>query len=353
MKDELLDRYPVPVVSVIVTALNAEAHLSEAVESILAQTMTAFELFIVDDGSTDQTRRIIEEYAVRDPRIIPIINAKNLGQPLSRNSAMQRAHGEFVAIMDADDVALPKRLSVQVNYLRKNQEIGIVSGLVSTIDENGNSLREIRGMLGKGAEIFWRELTGRSSSMVHPTVMFRRSLVEKFNLYYDPKVPYAQDKELWSRMLLHTDAVVLPRVLVKYRVHPDSISKSKNQLQRQYARQAQRQMIHTLLPKENVELDVDVDLFNDFSECAMAMKDQLLMALDRHGRFSQRAVRRLRADCAMRCFRQGSWKRWSVCEIFYKGKGSFFGCLEAVASMGLRKFYRMVLAGGVIMGIVR
>ena len=98
-------------ISVIMTVYNGEKFLREAIDSLLKQTFQEFELIIIDDGSTDSTLQIINSY--HDPRIRLVENGENRGQSYSRNLGIQKSNGEYVAIMDADDIALPKRLEIQ------------------------------------------------------------------------------------------------------------------------------------------------------------------------------------------------------------------------------------------------
>jgi glycosyltransferase involved in cell wall biosynthesis len=307
-----------PIISVIITALNAEAYLKEAIESILSQTLPKFELFVIDDGSIDDTRQIIEGYAARDARIVPIFNEENQGQPRSRNNAMRQARGEFIAIMDADDIALPRRFEVQVDFLRKHPDVGIVAALAAEIDESGDMRKGISGVPGSGVDVFWWQLTKRSSILIHPTVMFRRSLAGEFDLYYDPDVPYAQDKDLWCRFLLHTDAVVLPKILLKYRVHSGGISQSKQDVQQQYALEALTRLNKKIL----CDSRLTEDTVRRMAGCRAAFDPEgwnllmrLLVVLLETGRFSKKDAGRIRAEESFllffRCFGQvrhrGGW----------------------------------------------
>ena len=113
-----------PQVSVIMTVYNGEKFLAEAIESILAQTFTDFELLIVDDGSTDESAARIKAIAQRDKRIHFVQLGENVGMADARNCGIAAATGEYIAIMDCDDVSLPERLEKQVAFLRANPEIG-------------------------------------------------------------------------------------------------------------------------------------------------------------------------------------------------------------------------------------
>jgi len=106
-----------PLVSVSMPAFNAERYIGEAIESILSQTYTNFELIIIDDGSTDQTREIINRY--HDPRIVKIFSDQNRGLIATRNQIAQLARGKYLALLDADDRAFPNRLELQVNFLEQ------------------------------------------------------------------------------------------------------------------------------------------------------------------------------------------------------------------------------------------
>ena len=113
-----------PAVSVILSVYNGEKYLAEAIDSILAQTFSDFELIIVDDGSSDSTASIARAYAQRDSRIRFMQLARNMGLADARNHGIAAARGEFATMMDADDISLPQRLEKQVGFLRANPAIG-------------------------------------------------------------------------------------------------------------------------------------------------------------------------------------------------------------------------------------
>lgn len=108
-------------ISVIMTVYNGEKLLREAIDSILNQSYQEFELIIIDDGSTDSTLQIINSY--HDPRIRLIENGQNRGQSYSRNLGIKQSQGEYIAIMDTDEIALPKRIETQYEYLKSNPQI--------------------------------------------------------------------------------------------------------------------------------------------------------------------------------------------------------------------------------------
>jgi len=111
-------------VSIVMSVYNAQKYLDEAIESILNQTYSNFEFIIINDGSTDKSLEIIENYAKKDSRII-VINRENKGLIYSLNEGIRKANGKYIARMDADDISLPQRLEKQVEFMEKNKNIGI------------------------------------------------------------------------------------------------------------------------------------------------------------------------------------------------------------------------------------
>src|SRR5688572_16445446 len=109
-----------PLISVVMPVYNSEMYLSTAIDSILSQTCEDFELLIFDDGSNDDSWKIIRQYAQLDKRIVPFRSDTNSGYVVHLNEGVLRAKGEFIARMDSDDIALPDRLALQLEFLRNN-----------------------------------------------------------------------------------------------------------------------------------------------------------------------------------------------------------------------------------------
>ena len=136
-----------PKISVIMSAYNSEKFISKSIDSILAQTFKNFELIIINDSSIDKTKDIIETYRKKDKRIKIICNRQNLGPAKSRNRALKIAKGEYIAIMDSDDVSLPKRLEVQYHFLENNPDIFLIGGGAIKINESGEVIADKLDML--------------------------------------------------------------------------------------------------------------------------------------------------------------------------------------------------------------
>ncbi len=217
-----------PLVTVLLPAYNAGKYIKTSIESILNQTYKTFELLIIDDGSEDDTDKIITSF--KDKRISHIKNETNLGLVKTLNKGLVLAKGELVARQDADDISYPKRLARQVAYMIENQEIVLLGTQGEVVDEKGGSV--YAGFYDKPvtqAGIRWRLCF--DNAFIHTSVMFRKKIIlNEFQGYKEftslkSKSP-AQDFELWSRISKGRKVANLPDVLVKCREHMSSVSSS-------------------------------------------------------------------------------------------------------------------------------
>ena len=206
-----------PLVSIILPAYNAEKYIREAINSILAQTLTDFELIILDDGSADNTAKIIKSYT--DDRIRYYRNNRNLGVAKSLNIGLEKSRGQYIARMDADDVSVTSRLEVQVGFLKKNPQIDICGSWFKTIGEQSRFIKKYpTGWENIKCELLF------GCPIAHPTVMMRRSALQKKRLRYDGAVLHAEDYDLWARAskFLRIDNIPIP--LLTRRVGKDNRS---------------------------------------------------------------------------------------------------------------------------------
>ena len=213
-----------PQVTVVMAVYNAAQFLREAVTSVLAQTYSDFELIAVDDASSDNSLSILESFA--DARMRIIRHPTNLGAALSRNDALAAAQGEFVAIMDADDVCAPTRLSRQVSFLEANPQVGIVGcGIYDNIDGKGAAFST--SYLPRDNETIQRSLM-EQWCFLHSSIMLRRELFERAGGYRQVFEP-AEDHDLVLRILEYCEAHNLYEPLVKYRLNPKGLSVTGHQ----------------------------------------------------------------------------------------------------------------------------
>ena len=221
-----------PVVSVVMSVYNGETHLRESIESILHQDYEKLEFIIVDDASTDDSLSIMEGYAGTDERVRVLSNEENLGLAASLNKGIEAAHGKYIARHDADDVALPWRLQVQVDFLESNPRFFLVGGWAYNVDEAGNRTGFRKRPTGE-KRVREALIEEGVNPFIHPSLMFRAG----HNVFYRPKFEYSQDYDFLLRAL---DAGLklfnLPQVLLEYRAGEKTRSGGKAVQQRAYRR---------------------------------------------------------------------------------------------------------------------
>lgn len=207
-----------PLVSVVMPVYNGEKYVVEAVESILAQTFTDYEFIVVDDGSTDSTPELLKPYI--EQGVIVHRQSKNLGLVEALNTGWRMAKGAYIAIMHADDVSLPERLSEQVTYLQSHQAVGIIGSSVQMIERNSTNLDKVlvnSEPLVNGWEIFF------ACPLAHPTVIIKKHLLELSGGYRQEMLS-TEDYDLWARLSQMTLISNVKRVLLHYRVWDGSIT---------------------------------------------------------------------------------------------------------------------------------
>lgn len=208
-----------PRVSVIVPAYNVSQYVGDTLNSLLRQDFTDFEVIVVDDGSTDETVKQVERFD--DPRVRLIRHTSNSGLASARNTGMAHAQGEFIALLDADDIAAPDRLSAQVTALEADSALQMVGSHVAIIDESGRPTGEIWRRPTAPEEVSIGMLFRNTLSAV---MMFRRSAipVEGFRA-----LPMAEDYDFNARVALAGKVANLDRPLTYVRVRASGLTQSR------------------------------------------------------------------------------------------------------------------------------
>lgn len=202
-----------PKITVLMPVYNAQAFLREAIDSILAQTLTDFELLIIDDGSTDGSAAIVRSYA--DARIRLAVSEQNLKLAATLNRGLDMARGDYVARMDADDVSLPARLARQAAFLDAHPDVGLCGTWAASFGSARFSMPNPAAPEGIRAKLLF------DSALVHPSIMLRRALFDRHGLRYPP-LAHFEDYALWQRAARLFPLANLPEVLLRYRVSPQS-----------------------------------------------------------------------------------------------------------------------------------
>lgn len=209
-----------PLVSVVMTAYNASNTITESVKSVLDQTYNDFELIIINDGSTDNTKEIVSK--IKDPRIV-LIDLQNQGPSIARDIAVKKSKGKYIAILDSDDIALPDRLEKQVDYLNSHTDYVLVGSNAIIIDKNHEYIYT------SALPLTWEEIKIEFplSSFYHSSVMYT---LDAYNLcggyYSEEKLYIFEDSLLWNKMKEFGKMANIKEPLIKYRLLPDSASSS-------------------------------------------------------------------------------------------------------------------------------
>lgn len=209
-----------PAVTVLMPAFNAERFISSSIRSVLAQDFPDFELLVIDDGSTDETARMVESF--RDDRIRLLRHESNRGLVATLNEGLSEAKGTWVARHDADDLSRKDRITRQLAFLRENPEDLIVASEARLIDER-NRTRGILRLPRARHQLRW-DLCFRNPIPHSSVMMHRKKILEVFGGY--PQSAASEDYALWSRVAASNRIGLIKRPLVDYRIHSSSIMMS-------------------------------------------------------------------------------------------------------------------------------
>jgi glycosyltransferase involved in cell wall biosynthesis len=224
-----------PLVSVLLPVYNAERFLGAAMRSVLAQSFRDFELLVLDDGSSDGSRRVAEGLAAEDARV-RVLSGENRGIVGVLNRGLEAARGSLIARMDADDVARPARFETQLAFLEAHPELVAVGTHALLIDEDGDAICPWFVLLESHDEIDRRLLSGDGGgTIVHPTVMMRREPLIAVG-GYRAQYQWAEDLDLFLRLAERGRLANLPQMLLDYRQHLSSVGVTRRQQQRDAAK---------------------------------------------------------------------------------------------------------------------
>lgn len=213
-----------PEISVLMSVYNASKWLPQSIESILCQSFSNFEFIIIDDGSTDDSLKVIEGYSLRDKRI-KVFHKKNTGLTDSLNFGLSKSKGKYVARIDADDFSEIDRLEKQYAFMEKHKDTVLIGTCFYEIDGRDNIVKNHR--LPKIHKKLLKNLERYGKFMPHSSLFFKKSASEKIGNYND-KFIKSQDWDLSLRLSEKGKIFCIREPLVRIRKHSDQISNSKN-----------------------------------------------------------------------------------------------------------------------------
>jgi len=223
-----------PKVDVIVPAYNSAKYLPAAIQSVIAQSFVDWKILLVDDGSTDNTAEVVAPFLDRLGSKITYIKQQNRGVSAARNTAIRASTSEFLALLDADDVWAPCRLSASLKVLEERPLAGLAYGLTTLIDPEGRFIRTPEGNVKHAEGRIAPYIYMRKVELPSPTITFRRKCVDEVGVF-DETMRTTEDRDLWFRIGLHYEVAFVPEVIAYYRVSPGSLTKdSQGMLQAQF-----------------------------------------------------------------------------------------------------------------------
>ena len=220
-------------VTTILPVYNGECYISQALTSVLGQTYTNQEILVINDGSTDSTKQILDDFCMRDNRIKVIDNPQKLKVVKSLNIGLKHAKGDLIARIDADDIWMPEKLELQVKMFNEDMDLHLLGTAKYIIDERGRLVNQ-NSYFPYFSDTDIKRNIHKANLFTHSSVMFRRSMVEKFG-FYDEDFLNSEDYELWLRITNKVKVGILNKPLVKYRVHSKSVTSLRIQQQMYYA----------------------------------------------------------------------------------------------------------------------
>ena len=248
-----------PKISVILPTYNREAMLPNAIDSILRQTYTNFELIVINDGSVDDTQKILEEYAAKDKRIKIIKHEQNKGLVCSLNEGLEQARGEYIARMDDDDVSYRKRFEKQLTYMEEHPDVATVGtwggsfyndGIYSVWGETDSEYIKIKTLLGL-------------TPLAHSSLLLRSSFLKKHHIHYKDEYRSAEDLPLLADILIAGGKLAnIPEKLMKIRLHRRNSSQYYDQQKNSRERYI----------KDYFKSIFDIDIEGDIPEMCVLLK---------------------------------------------------------------------------------
>lgn len=267
-----------PLVSVVMPVYNAERFVEAAMESILLQTYSPLELIVVDDGSADRSWVIIQKLAQRDARVRPLA-VQHGGTSVALNTGVAAASGSYIALMDADDLALPERVAIQIDYLRRTGA-DVCGACVQSFSSDGETSKkesdqEILLWFPESHAAIRSELLFRCALL--PSAVLMRADILRAHPYVPGLV--FQDYEMWTRLAPHYRLANCPRILVRYRCHAQQVSRVQKAQNQQDMAHYRRLYFFALFPEAGLEE------FEAFERLALRQAHSTLADLETAGKW--------------------------------------------------------------------
>jgi hypothetical protein len=268
-------------ITILISLYNAAHDWPACWESIRAQTFVHWECVVVDDGSTDETAMQLVAHAAQDQRLRVITNERNIGLTASLNRGLKEAQGEYVARLNVEDKPAPVRLERQYAYFHENPTLGILG---SAYEENRPLGLQTVIMPLTHTGIVWQ--LSFQNALMHAAVMAKREVMLEAG-GYDERLRYAQDYDLWERLIGKTRFANLPEILLNYAVHPDGVSQKKQAEHQGIAEGVSQRRLKTLLG-EDIPMQTVQQLRTWYSQMPVSLSRDILSRMGLYFRILDR-----------------------------------------------------------------
>lgn len=239
-----------PLVSVIMPNYNGAKFIEKSINSILNQTYQNFELIIIDDGSSDNSTKLIESFDSKKIRFY--INDENLGVSATRNRAIDLSNGKYIAFMDSDDISPLNRLEIQVDFLEKNDEFGLLSGHYESFTEYYGLYTKRKFRKHSIIEEKIKVDLNFFGAIVSPATMIKKSVIDKHNIKFDTNLRIAEDFDFWRRIGKYSKVMNLDKKLIYYRKHQNNSIKKRNLNERHFVKALKKSFYDLGISFENI-----------------------------------------------------------------------------------------------------
>lgn len=215
-----------PKISVVIPLYNQSEFVRFAIQSVLQQTIESYEIIVVDDGSTDDSRMVVSEFGDR----VHYIYQENQGLAGARNTGIRAVKGDLIGLLDADDIWMPDYLEKMTALVARHPDAAVFFCCARSVDEQGRDLPQIFGKPAMRLDSLYHTLL-RANFIIPSTILMRRSAIERVGLF-DSSLRSCEDWDLWLRLLPQEQFIGTSEILVRYRLHGRSLSTDPNGMQR-------------------------------------------------------------------------------------------------------------------------
>lgn len=243
-----------PLVSVLIPCFNVEKYVESSLNNVITQTYKNLEILVIDDGSTDNTRSILDQFAKKDQRINVVYNKENKGLIKSLNKGIDLAKGEYIARTDADDLVEKNWIEELIYILEKSPEILAIGAHANIINNKNKVLNQITPPEYHQDII---EMMPFSCPIIHPVSIIRSSVFKKNKLCYDENYIYAEDYKLWLEISKIGKLHNLQKILINYRVHENQISSKRQKEQEETAKKIRIESCNQIFHISNLNISIN------------------------------------------------------------------------------------------------